>query len=210
MCEEELEEEIVPYSIDEIRAEGLKNRRIILNDFIDDKVIDNIWMQLEILTMKDDESPIEICINSNGGSAYETMFLTDYIRSGNKPLIITRGMACCQSAGFLLLISGHYRICYRNTLLLLHSMSCPNEETDITTLKSYTNKLEEIEEASYMLASEQSNLSVEHVKNKVAIYKDWYISPTDALTFGFVDEIILPKYTFRDRNKLPMGEKESG
>jgi ATP-dependent protease ClpP protease subunit len=194
--EEQLNELEVAEATD-LNALAFENRRVIIRGEIDDKTSMDTWMQLEALSKADDTTPIEISINSGGGSIYDCSFLVDYIRSG-KPPIVTVGLSQCQSGAFAILISGQHRVIYRNTLLMTHLAQLPSDVADSRTLVSYSNKLLDIEHEYCLIMSEQSNLDMEFIQKKIHDAGDWYISSSEALEYGFVDEVIEPKFTYRN------------
>lgn len=182
--------EEVPESVLEIRQKALTKRRIIVNEDIDKTAIEKIFMNIEFMIEESDE-PIYLLINCDGGCLWETMFLVDYIRECDTPQIVTIGTAKCQSAGFELLISGHYRICYPNTLLMYHDIQCAGmEHANLTQSLSYYKILSDIRAKNLKLIADQSNLTEEFILSQVTQGTDWYITPQQALGYGLIDEII--------------------
>ena len=181
--------------VEEIQKKLLLNdRKVLINEEIDNASIINAWLYIEYLRDMDKDKPIHLYINSSGGSVHDALFLTDYLKSCETP-IYTVGMGCCESAAFNILCCGHHRVCYENTLLMIHSVHVQFEQaTEFTAgqSKNYVLQLNEIENICVRVLSQQSKLSEKDIIENINKFNEWYLSPNDALKYGFIDEIIKP------------------
>lgn len=193
------EEEAPVVDVDSIRQRALENRRIILNSMIDENVIETVWMQMEFMRADNPEAPVELILNCPGGATYELGFLTDYISNSEMP-IATFGTGQCQSAGFILLVSGHHRVCFQKTCLMIHSMNISTSEMTMPDLKNYINRANKEEEIFYGLLADQSNFSHEEIHERLNSNKDWYMTPEEALGYGFIDSVVRRKYSKENRH----------
>ena len=65
--------------------------------------------------------PIQLHIQSFGGSVYDMWALIDIIESSNTP-VITYCSGYCMSAAALIFLAGHVRCMYKNSYLMFHQM----------------------------------------------------------------------------------------
>jgi ATP-dependent Clp protease protease subunit len=172
--------------------EHLQKRRIILNQQIDPSVVERVMLQILKFNEQDDENPdaerkpIELYINSPGGSVYETLVLCDIIKQSKTPVYITV-FGYAASGAALITIAGHKRRAYPGTSFLIHQASTAE-----------SGKLSEINESikhanrqmgvikDYILA----NTKITPKKYKQMEKAEWWLLSGEALELGIVDEII--------------------
>lgn len=174
-----------------------ESRTIIINGDIDDSVIENVWFHIEHLAAKDSEKTINLCINSYGGIVTASVLLADHIRSLNTP-VFTYGLGQCYSGAFIILISGRWRTCYKNTGLMMHDISIIENGGNIprVTSKSFIKYTDQQYEILLNIMEEQSKLDKIKIREKISDSGEWYITPEQAKRYGFIDHIIKPK-TYR-------------
>jgi len=182
----------------ECKKAALDNRYVIMNGLITENAIETVWLQCELLKIKEEKEPIDLYINSPGGDAQVSMFISDYIRSGTCA-VRTIGIGECCSGAFIILVSGLKRYCYKNTTLMMHNISAGIVDADAKSTLSHAKNLEDLWRRILKLLSEQSNLSEKEIEAKINEEREWYISSEQALEYGWVDEIIEPKFTYRNR-----------
>lgn len=108
-----------------IVKEHLNQRKIILNEDIDDNIIENIclmimqWNKEDKGLPRDCRKPIYIYINSDGGDVISGSQVLSSISTSTTP-VITIGFAKCASMGSYILAAGHKRYCFPNTIVLYH------------------------------------------------------------------------------------------
>ena len=70
-------------------------------------------------------NPIQLHIQSFGGSVYDMWALIDIIEASNTP-IITYCSGYCMSAAALIFLAGHVRCMYKHAVLMFHQMNVYN------------------------------------------------------------------------------------
>jgi ATP-dependent Clp protease protease subunit len=93
------------------------------------------------------------------------------------------------SCGFLILISGHKRFCYRLSTPLYHQVSSGNFG-DIKTIEESVAETKRLQKLIEKLTLEKTKISKKKLKK---IYKkkfDWFMTADKALKLGVVDEIL--------------------
>lgn len=135
--------------------------------------------------------PIRIYIDSYGGDAYSVLGLISIIEASSTP-IHTVATGAAMSAGFLLLVSGHTRFCYRHTTMMVHQLAYDFSGD----LKSSTQELRESTRLQKNLSSvvkRHTNITKERLDEIDNKKEDWYMSSAEAKRNGVVD-VILTKH----------------
>ena len=100
--------------------EHLKERKIIINESIDDDVIEKVCLMIMKWNKEDKElpascrKPIYLYLNSDGGDVISGYQVLSSIKTSITP-IITVGFAKCASMACYILAAGHKRYCFPNT-----------------------------------------------------------------------------------------------
>ena len=168
---------------------------LLFGEIMDGSLYDIITRIRAILHMRTDEhknDPINLIINSDGGSVYEALGIIDYIQSLDvKVNTICRGRA--MSAAALILCAGTgVRAASQYSTIMFHEIS-----SDIygksSDMKANVQHMEKLEEILLEILKSNSNKEKDYWKN--VTIKDYYITPKDALDMGVIDAIIPPKHT---------------
>ena len=177
----------------------IKNRKIHINEDFTDISMFKVRYYMEKIKRIDDiedipygeRKPIELVINSYGGSAYEllgTLGLIEQFKNEFKYKIITTCTGKAMSCGAILLVFGTERRMYKYSTVLIHKLNSG-------TWGNY-DQLEKFHEENVRLQSlvedlmvKNTKLTIETLKNKT-MGVDWYLSPEECLKYGVVDEIL--------------------
>lgn len=177
----------------------LKDRRIILNEEVNENSMQKLRLSLLKIKRIDDKceikigerKPIEIVISSYGGSIYDclgTIGLIEQFKNEYKYEIITICSTKAMSCGALLLMSGSKRIIYKYATILIHKLS--------NTLWGNYDQMQigheehvRIQNLLEKFIVDNTNIPMDLLKEKTFAL-DWYISPKECLDLGIVDKII--------------------
>lgn len=177
---------------DRIIKENLQERKIILNDEIDDSVIENICLMI-LKWNKEDENidpekrkHIYIYINSPGGDAIAGSQILSSIASSITP-VDTVGFAKCASMASYILAAGNTRYCFPNTVVLYHDGQ--------TGYVSSSNKGKDIQKFYDNLEKRMTNFMVEHTNMTEEFLeeikdREYYMFPDEIKERGIIDKII--------------------
>lgn len=195
------EDDAVIYSStiqDQVWQTQLQNRQIIINGLIDDSLIEKAVIQ--IFNINDFDSiqeneykeytryPISVMINSAGGNGDEALSLVSAILSSVTP-VNTVALGKAWSAGFLILLAGHNRYCQKFSSMMLHQGSAGIMDTFskmveyIEYWKSYQKSIDE-----YILS--RTKITKKQIEQNFCQKQDWYITASEAVALGIVDDII--------------------
>lgn len=177
---------------DGIIKENLQNRKIVLNETVDNNCIENVCLMIMKWNIEDkDIAPekrkhIFIYINSDGGEVLAGSQILSCIKTSITP-VDTVGMAKCASMASYILAAGHTRYCFPNTVVLYHDgetgyVSSSNKGKDIQ--KFYDN----LEERMTKFMVENTNMDAEFLEEIKD--REYYMFPEEAKEKGIVDKII--------------------
>jgi ATP-dependent Clp protease protease subunit len=170
---------------------------LLFGEIMDGTLYDLITRIRAILHMREENfpknsDPINLVINSTGGSVYEALGIIDYIQSLHvKVNTIVRG--CAMSAAALILCAGTgIRAASKNSTIMFHEMSSDiyGKSSDMKANVQHMEKLENI-----LLDIMHTNSKKDVEWWKTTTIKDFYITPVEALELGVIDTIIQPKHT---------------
>lgn len=177
-------------------------RKLFFSDQVDQKTI-RVLSQKIIEINENDEylkkysklhdfeyipKPIEIFIDSYGGNVYQIMGLIGIIENSKTPVhTLCTGVA--MSCGFILLIHGHKRFCYKHGTPLYHQVSSGAFGT-ITDMEEHieeAKRLQNIFEEMTIRKTKITKAKLDKIRKRK---KDWYMDANEALELGVVDDII--------------------
>lgn len=164
----------------------LQDRVIYLGDEIDADVANSIVMQLLWLQSDKPDEPINLYINSPGGSVYDGLAIKDTIDNLSCK-VNTLGVGMCASMGAYLLFSGTgTRRATKNCRIMVHSVSSGMGGTIHDIKVDY--------EESHYLQTKIMNDIVLYSKGKLSkkvlelkTQRDWYMDSREAFALGLLD-----------------------
>ncbi|CAH0174031.1 ATP-dependent Clp protease proteolytic subunit [Peribacillus sp. Bi96] len=174
---------------------GLKERKIYFNYEVDTTIVNKIVYWIQEWNREDEElnipidkrKTIQVYITSDGGDVVAGFSAIDAIKS-SKTKVETIGVGSCVSMGALLLISGHYRKAYPNTIILIHDGSMSVQSTS-KKAKNTMNFYDRLDNRIKDFIVENTNISEELYNEKGD--EEWYMFANDeGLSLGIVHEII--------------------
>jgi len=167
--------------------ELLEERIILLNGDIRENIIERAAIPL--MQMAQEKGPIQIYVNSFGGSINDSQAIVDIMQTVDNP-IITMAFGKAMSAGFDIFLAGDYRIAYPNSLFMCHSGSAslglqtlPALNIEAELHKEYFKRWSSFY-ASRTQMSEKEWLDILNVGN------NRYFFPEEALKLGIVHHVV--------------------
>ena len=174
----------------DIYSRLLLDRIIFLGTQINDVVANLLVAQMLFLESSDAEAPIHFYINSPGGSVYAGLGIYDVMQYISCP-VNTYCVGLAASMGSLLLCAGTqgHRYAMPHGRIMIHQPlggaqgQCSDIQIQAQEIQNLKNQL--------------NNIYVEHSDKKVDIEKieeetdrDNYLTPTEAIKLGIIDQII--------------------
>ncbi|TCJ01119.1 ClpP family protease [Cytobacillus praedii] len=180
--------------LEQIYIENLKGRRIILNEEIDSQIFDTVAMQIKKFNKEDegksieDRQPIELHINSVGGSVYDGFALVSAILSSKTPV---HGYCdgYVMSVGFAIYAACHKRFAGRFANFMYHEVSTMSfgKNTEIEEVTKENRRLQKMYDE---LITERTKLKQSKLNTVKKNKKDWFFGVDEALENGLVHEVI--------------------
>jgi ATP-dependent Clp protease protease subunit len=178
--------------------DALKNRKLHLNEGVDEISMFKIMYYMDKIKKSDDSQsieiknrqPIEIVCNSYGGQLYECMALISkiekFIEDGYKIITTLTGKA--MSCGQLIFMFGSHRRIFRYGTLLIHKLSNWNVG-NYDQLKVGYEEDKRLQDLLNGLIVKKTEISLDLLLEKTKGV-DWYLSPEDCVKYKIADEII--------------------
>jgi ATP-dependent Clp protease, protease subunit len=176
----------------------MSERTLYLFDGINKSSVKPIIEQIIKINQIDDEkdkkekdykrAPIDLIINSNGGSVYDGLGLINVIDNSKTP-VHTYVYGLAASMSLLIAASGHMRFAGKLSTFMYHSVSnhIGGQFEHLKNRLDETQRLQTIYD-QYLIS--KSSFRLEDLKNVQEHQRDWFISPEEALSLGMIDEII--------------------
>lgn len=175
-----------------IIKENLDERRIVLNEEVDDSALESICLFILKWNKEDkdidvkDRKKIYIYVNSNGGDCVMGMQILSLIKCSETP-IVTVGFAKCSSMASYILAAGHERYCFPDTVILYHDgqrgyYTSGNKGKDIS---KFFDKLEERLQKFMLDNTDMSEEFLEDIRDR-----EYYMWADEAKEKNIVDKII--------------------
>jgi ATP-dependent Clp protease protease subunit len=169
----------------------LRERIVFLGTEVDDAVANVITAQLVFLEAEDPDREISLYINSPGGSAYAGMAIYDtmqYVKPDVRTICIGMGM----SAAAMILCGGAAgkRSALPNAKIMIHQGSAGFRGTP-TDIEIHAQEVLATRQRMAEVIALHSGRPVEQVMQDID--RDRFMTPADAVEYGLIDEIVVPR-----------------
>jgi len=174
----------------DIYSRLLKDRIIFLGSAVDDNVANLVIAQLLFLQSEDSDTDISLYINSPGGSVSAGLAILDTMNF-IKPDVSTICLGQAASMGAILLAGGEKgkRKILPNSRVMIHQ-PLGGIEGQAADIEIHAREIISIRKKINVLLSEMTGKSVEQI-NKDSD-RNYFMSATEAVNYGLVDQIISP------------------
>jgi ATP-dependent Clp protease protease subunit len=168
------------------------DRILMLTGDVDDYICDLIKAQLLYLESESKED-ITIYINSGGGSVYSGLGLLD-VMDFVRPDIITVNTGLAASMAAVILCSGtkgKRKALKRSRTMIHQPMSYASGYSQASDMELDTKEILSLKKELYEIISENSGQTYDKVSKDSD--RDYWMSASDAKTYGILDEIIIKR-----------------
>ena len=167
------------------------HRTVLMNQEIDDAFYEIAVLPLKRFEEDDSKKPVQLILNTPGGSVADGLTLCNVIDNYKKPLeIIVPSYAC--SMGTIILCAGNNnpnvtKKCYPFSFALLHSgqTDVGGESTSVEDVMDFNKKTDD-KIRNYII----NNTNISEEEYTAHHRKQWYLTAEDMLKYHLVDEII--------------------
>ncbi len=172
----------------DIYSRLLRERIVFLGQEVEEGIANSITAQLLFLEAEDADKDISLYVNSPGGSAYAGMAIYDtmqYVKPDVRTICIGMGM----SAAAMILAGGAVgkRMALPNAKIMIHQGSAGFRGTP-ADIQIHANEILDMTRRMAEILALHTGQPFEKVM--ADIDRDRFMTPTDALEYGLVDEIV--------------------
>jgi len=168
----------------------LKHRMLFLGSRIDEDTAHRVVAALFLLNAEDPTEPIEIYINSAGGSVLDGLAIYDAMQAVEAP-VATYCIGCALSMGAVLLAAGTPGMRYAtpNARIMIHEPVLESASTG--SLRAIEQTYQQMASFSRTLVDILSRHTGQSRKRIQAdMRRTRWFTPQEALRYGFIDAII--------------------
>ena len=171
-------------------------RDLLLSDRISQGTVKDIIKDIFEINFDDDEKeeiykdwerkPIQLFINSYGGSVYDGLALIDVIKRSKTP-VHTVCIGSCMSMALWVWLSGAKRFVGESATLMFHDVSLfAYDKTE--GIKQELNEMIRLQEMLVSEIVEKSMIKEETLRDYISRKAEWYIPATEAITLKLADK----------------------
>jgi ATP-dependent Clp protease protease subunit len=192
---------LVPYVIEQtgrgertydVYSRLLKERIIFLGSPIDAEVANVIVAQMLLLESQSSEQPINLFLNCPGGDVYAGLAIYDVMQYVNAP-VHTNVVGIAMSMGSVLLAAGEpgHRVALPHSRIMIHAGSAGFPRSSLPDLEVQAREFNDLRGMMEEIYERHTG----HTRNKLRgdMERDNFMSPTAALDYGLIDDIVHPK-----------------
>ena len=170
----------------DIRDEMLKDRKIQLIGEIDEDSVNSLVLQLQFLD-QESHDPIDIYINSPGGSVSDGLAIYDMMQA-IKSDVRTVCLGTAASMGAVIFASGDERAMLPHARVMIHDPLIERTGGSAMKLKMVSDNLMRTREIIAGILARHTGKSMDEILEITA--NDSYFYAEEAINFGFADKII--------------------
>lgn len=172
----------------DIYSRLLRERIILLGTAVDEHIASLICAQLLFLESENPEKPINMYINSPGGSVTAGLAIYDTMQYISSP-VSTLCMGQAASMGALLLTAGEKGMRYAlpNSRILIHQ-PMGGFQGQATDIDIQAREILRLKEAINQIMSHHTGRKIDKIKEDTE--RDYYMSAEEAKKYGLIDDIL--------------------
>jgi ATP-dependent Clp protease protease subunit len=184
--EEEEEEESQPRK--HLSDRLLEFRTILLNEPITAELAEDITAKLLVLDAENAEEPIDIYVNSPGGSVDAGFAIYDMIRFISAPVrCVCTGLTASAAVVILLAAAKENRLSLPNARILIHQPS-GGASGSVADLQIEANEILKIRQHINALIAEETGQPVAKVEQDTR--RNYWLSAEESIEYGLVSRVI--------------------
>lgn len=173
----------------ETYSDLLEDRIILLNGDVKEDIIEKVAMPM--MQMAQEKGPIQVYINSFGGSIQDSQAVVDIMTTIDNP-IITMAFGKAMSASFDIFLAGDYRIAYPNSLFMCHSGSASLGLQPLPAINVEADLHRDLFKRWAKFYAARTKVSEKEWMNLLNGSLNKYYFPDEALKLGIVHHVVSP------------------
>jgi len=187
MKEEEKKE--TPVS-NEFISQGLhQNRTILISQQVDNKLTQRVMASLLLMDQADSKKPINVLINSPGGSADDGFAIYDALRFVRAPVrTINVGLSASAATVIMLGAPKESRFALPNARIMIHQPLGQIPGTSAENVKRWAEQIIKLRKKINQLYADETGRPIEEIQQ--ATDRDQWFTPEEAVEYGLISKII--------------------
>lgn len=169
----------------------LRDRIILCTGEITDELAESVVAQLLYLESESKEKPIQLLINSPGGSVLAGLSIISMMQTVSCPVYTTvTGLAA--SMGIVIAASGEkgHRSVYPMSRIMVHQVS-GGQQGNVQDVRVSYQEMEKLNDMIMEHLAKCSNKKLDEIKNDCQ--RDTWYSPEEIIKYGLIDKIVQPR-----------------
>ena len=170
-------------------AQGIdiEKRRVMLDEDVDEYTIG--WIIRGIMRMVDASKtePIDVYINSYGGSCYDGLALYDVLRACSYTKIRTHALGKIMSMGLIIYLAGDERFSSPRAKFMAHEVSDGGIRERLHQAKTDLKELDSLNNDNLEILADRTNHTIAWWKKEIK-YEDGYYNKEKAMKLGIVTD----------------------
>lgn len=176
----------------DLMSRMMKERIVFLNGVVDEHMAHIATMQILYLESTGAEKPINIYINSPGGSVLAGLAIADTMAAVSCPISTTAtGMAMSMGAYLLSCGTKDMRQATEGCRIMCHQVSSGIGRSTAADMKISMKETEFLDDYLAERLAKNCGVSVEQYRQDTN--RDFYMSATEAVKYGLIDRIVPTK-----------------
>jgi ATP-dependent Clp protease protease subunit len=181
-----VEERTKNVAVMDVFSKLIQERIIFIDEEIDSELANGVIAQMIYLDSVDSKKPINVYINTPGGSVYDGLAIYDISRLIKAP-IRTVSMGLVASMGIILMLMGTERCATKNCAFMIHQPSTmaygPAADIEITA-----KMIISLKEKMFQIISEHTGQPADKIKTDAE--RDYWLSVDEAKEYGLITKIL--------------------
>jgi ATP-dependent Clp protease, protease subunit len=166
-----------------------QERIIFLGQEVTDSLANNIVAVMLYLDSEDNSKPINLYINSPGGSVTAGMAIYDTIQYIKSPVVtICVGLAASMGAFLLAAGAPGKRLALPHARIMIHQPLGGTGRRQATDIEIEANEIIRIKHKLNEILAQRSNQPIEKIEKDTD--RDYYLSAAEAKEYGLIDRVI--------------------
>lgn len=180
----------------DIYSRLLKDRIILLGTPVDDNVASLICAQLLFLESENPDKPINLYINSPGGSVTAGLAIFDTMRYISAP-VSTVCLGQAASMGAFLLAAGEpgMRFALPNARILIHQ-PLGGMQGQASDIEIHAKEILRLKERLNKVLAENTGQKLDKIAHDTD--RDYFMGPEEAKEYGLIDKILVSRKDIQD------------
>jgi len=185
----EAEKKETPVSGEFISQSLHQNRTILISQQVDSKLTQRVMASLLLMDQDDPTKPINVLINSPGGSADDGFAIYDALRFVRAPVrTINVGLSASAATVIMLGAEKEHRYALPNARIMIHQPLGQIPGTSAENVKRWAEQIIKLRKKINELYARETGRPVEEIAE--ATYRDYWFSPEEAVEYGLISHVI--------------------